>query len=128
VSDAERIQQLEAQLRNTERELVTYKDKIDKDDLIRCLRASRDSYRNETIQLKDRIADLEQQNDGLRDDNMNLSAMMRAARNESSNLKAELVRADEYERELSEEIGDLRCSIRSAWDEINRLQRMEVAA
>jgi chromosome segregation ATPase len=93
VTDAERIQQLEAQLRNTERELVTYKDKIDKDDLIRCLRASRDSYRNETIQLKDRIADLEQQNDGLRDDNMKCDAMMREARSESRNLRAQLVRA-----------------------------------
>jgi chromosome segregation ATPase len=108
VSDAERIQHLEAQLRNTERELVTYKDKIDKDDLIRCLRASRDSYRNETIQLKDRIADLEQQNDGLRDDNMKCDAMMREARSESRNLRAQLVRA--------------------ACGEINRLQRMEVAA
>jgi uncharacterized coiled-coil DUF342 family protein len=79
VSDAERIQQLEAKLRNTEEQLTTYKDKIDKNDLIRCLRASRDSYRNEAIQLKDRIADLEQQNDGLRDDNMNLSAMTKGA-------------------------------------------------
>jgi chromosome segregation ATPase len=105
VSDAERIQQLEAQLRNTEEQLTTYKDKIDKDDLIRCLRASRDSYRNETIQLKDRIADLEQQNDGLRDDNMKCDAMMREARSESRDLRAQLVRG-----------------------EINRLQRMEVAA
>jgi hypothetical protein len=79
VSDAERIQQLEAQLRNTEEQLTTYKDKIDKDDLIRCLRASRDSYLSETYRLKDRIADLEQQNDGLRDDNMNLSAMTKGA-------------------------------------------------
>jgi hypothetical protein len=79
VSDAERIQQLEAQLRNTEEQLKTYKDKIDKDDLIRCLRASRDSYLWETYRLKDRIADLEQQNDGLRDDNMNLSAMTKGA-------------------------------------------------
>jgi chromosome segregation ATPase len=105
VSDAERIQQLEARLRNTEEQLKTYKDKIDKDDLIRCLRASRDSYRNETIQLKDRIADLEQQNDGLRDDNMKCDAMMREARSESRDLRAQLVRG-----------------------EINRLQRMEVAA
>ncbi len=79
MSDAERIQQLEAQLRNTEEQLTTYKDKIDKDDLIRCLRASRDSYLSETYRLKDRIADLEQQNDGLRDDNMNLSAMTKGA-------------------------------------------------
>jgi hypothetical protein len=79
VSDAERIQQLEARLRNTEEQLKTYKDKIDKDDLIRCLRASRDSYLSETYRLKDRIADLEQQNDGLRDDNMNLSAMTKGA-------------------------------------------------
>ena len=79
MSDAERIQQLEAQLRNTEEQLKTYKDKIDKDDLIRCLRASRDSYLSETYRLKDRIADLEQQNDGLRDDNMNLSAMTKGA-------------------------------------------------
>jgi hypothetical protein len=79
VSDAERIQQLEARLRNTEEQLTTYKDKIDKDDLIRCLRASRDSYLWETYRLKDRIADLEQQNDGLRDDNMNLSAMTKGA-------------------------------------------------
>jgi chromosome segregation ATPase len=108
VSDAERIQQLEARLRNTEEQLTTYKDKIDKDDLIRCLRASRDSYRNETIQLKDRIADLEQQNDGLRDDNMKCDAMMREARSESRDLRAQLVRA--------------------ACGEVNRLQRMEVAA
>ena len=79
MSDAERIQQLEARLRNTEEQLTTYKDKIDKDDLIRCLRASRDSYLWETYRLKDRIADLEQQNDGLRDDNMNLSAMTKGA-------------------------------------------------
>ncbi len=79
MSDAERIQQLEARLRNTEEQLKTYKDKIDKDDLIRCLRASRDSYLSETYRLKDRIADLEQQNDGLRDDNMNLSAMTKGA-------------------------------------------------
>ncbi len=80
MSDAERIQQLEAQLRNTEERLSTCR------------------------------------------------ATMQAAHDESCKLKAELVRADKYERELSEEIGDLRCSIRSAWDEINRLQRMEVAA
>jgi chromosome segregation ATPase len=79
VSDADRIQQLEAQLRNTEHQLTAYRDKIDKDDLIRCLRAARDSYRSETIRLKDQIADLEQQNDGLRDDNMNLSAMTKGA-------------------------------------------------
>jgi chromosome segregation ATPase len=108
VSDAERIQHLEAKLRNTEEQLKTYKDKIDKDDLIRCLRASRDSYLSETYRLKDRIADLEQQNDGLRDDNMKCDAMMREARSESRNLRAQLVRA--------------------ACGEINRLQRMEVAA
>ena len=79
MSDADRIQQLEAQLRNTEHQLTAYRDKIDKDDLIRCLRASRDSYLFETYRLKDRIADLEQQNDGLRDDNMNLSAMTKGA-------------------------------------------------
>jgi len=108
MSCEERIAILEAQLRNTEHQLTAYRDKIDKDDLIRCLRASRDSYRNETIQLKDRIADLEQQNDGLRDDNMKCDAMMREARSESRNLRAQLVRA--------------------ACGEINRLQRMEVAA
>jgi hypothetical protein len=79
VSDAERIQQLEAQLRNTEHQLTAYRDKIDKDDLIRCLRASRDSYLSETIRLKDTIAELHQENDGLRDDNMNLSAMTKGA-------------------------------------------------
>jgi hypothetical protein len=79
VSDAERIQQLEAQLRNTEHQLTAYRDKIDKDDLIRCLRASRDSYLSETIRLKDTIAELHQENDGLRDDNMNLSAMTNGA-------------------------------------------------
>ena len=80
VSDADRIQQLEAQLRNTEDQLATYRDKIDKDDLIRCLRASRDSYLGETIRLKDKIAELHQMNDGLRDDNMNLEAMLRYRR------------------------------------------------
>lgn len=79
MSDAERIQQLEAQLRNTEHQLTAYRDKIDKDDLIRCLRASRDSYLSETIRLKDTIAELHQENDGLRDDNMNLSAMTKGA-------------------------------------------------
>lgn len=80
MSDAERIQQLEAQLRNAEDQLTTYRDKIDKDDLIRCLRASRDSYLSETIRLKDKIAELHQMNDGLRDDNMNLEAMLRYRR------------------------------------------------
>ena len=79
VSDAERIQQLEAQLRNTEHQLTAYRDKIDKDDLVRCLRASRDSYLSETIRLKDTIAELHQENDGLRDDNSNLRAMIRCA-------------------------------------------------
>ena len=79
MSDADRIQQLEAQLRNTEHQLTAYRDKIDKDDLIRCLRASRDSYLSETIRLKDTIAELHQENDGLRDDNMNLEAMVRSA-------------------------------------------------
>lgn len=79
MSDADRIKQLEAQLRNTEHQLTAYRDRIDKDDLIRCLRASRDSYLSETIRLKDTIAELHQENDGLRDDNMNLSAMTKGA-------------------------------------------------
>ncbi len=79
MSDAERIQQLEARLRNTEKQLAYYRDELDKDDLVRCLRAARDSYLSETIRLKDRIAELHQENDGLRDDNMNLEAMIRSA-------------------------------------------------
>jgi hypothetical protein len=51
----------------------------ERDELIRCLRAARDSYRSETYALKERIAELEQDNDALRDDNMNLSAMQRSA-------------------------------------------------
>jgi hypothetical protein len=51
----------------------------ERDELIRCLRAARDSYRSETYALRDRISELEQENDGLRDDNMNLSAMQRSA-------------------------------------------------
>ena len=87
MSDAERIQQLEAQLRNTEHQLAAYRDRIDKDELIRCLRAARDSYRSETYQLKDRISELEQENDGLRDDNMNLEAMIRSAHARLYNLQ-----------------------------------------
>ncbi len=49
------------------------------EELIRCLRASRDSYRSETYTLKDRISELEQENDQLNDDNMNLGAMQRSA-------------------------------------------------
>lgn len=74
MSDAERIQQLEAQLRNTEHQLAAYRDKIDKDDLIRCLRASRDSALFETYRLKDKLAELREENDLLRDDKMNLEA------------------------------------------------------
>jgi hypothetical protein len=51
----------------------------ERDELIRCLRVARDLYRSETYQLRDRISELEQENDGLRDDNMNLSAMQRSA-------------------------------------------------
>ena len=51
----------------------------ERDELIRCLRAARDSYRSETYALRERISELEQENDGLRDDNMNLSAMQRSA-------------------------------------------------
>jgi hypothetical protein len=51
----------------------------ERDELIRCLRVARDLYRSETYALKERIAELEQDNDGLRDDNMNLSAMQRSA-------------------------------------------------
>jgi hypothetical protein len=49
------------------------------EELVRCLRLARDSYRSETYALKDRISELEQENDSLRDDNMNLSAMTRSA-------------------------------------------------
>jgi hypothetical protein len=78
MSCEERIAILEAQLRNTEHQLTAYRDKIDKDDLVRCLRAARDSYRGETYQLKNRIAELEEDNDELRDDVLRLEAMLRA--------------------------------------------------
>jgi hypothetical protein len=74
----ERIAMLEALHRNAERQLAAYRDKIDKDDLVRCLRAARDSYRGETYQLKNRIAELEEDNDELRDDVLRLEAMLRA--------------------------------------------------
>lgn len=48
-------------------------------ELVRCLRAARDLYRDETYTLKDRISELQQVNDTLHDDNMNLSAMVRSA-------------------------------------------------
>ena len=48
-------------------------------ELLRCVRLARDSYRDETFDLKDRVAELEQENDQLRDDNMNLAAMQRSA-------------------------------------------------
>ncbi len=48
-------------------------------ELVRCLRASRDLYRDETYTLKDRISELQQVNDTLHDDNMNLAAMNRSA-------------------------------------------------
>jgi predicted nuclease with TOPRIM domain len=51
----------------------------ERDELIRCLRVARDLYRSETYELRERISELEQENDGLRDDNMNLSAMQRSA-------------------------------------------------
>lgn len=51
----------------------------ERNELIRCLRVARDLYRSETYELRDRIAELEQDNDSLRDDNMNLSAMQRSA-------------------------------------------------
>jgi len=49
------------------------------EELVRCLRLARDSYRDETFALKDRISELEQTNDQLNDDNMNLGAMTRSA-------------------------------------------------
>jgi hypothetical protein len=48
-------------------------------ELVRCLRAARDLYRDETFALKDRVSELEQTNDQLSDDNMNLAAMNRSA-------------------------------------------------
>ena len=48
-------------------------------ELVRCLRAARDLYRDETYTLKDRISELQQVNDTLHDDNMNLAAMNRSA-------------------------------------------------
>jgi hypothetical protein len=48
-------------------------------ELLRCVRAARDLYRDETFALKDRVSELEQENDALRDDNMNLAAMQRSA-------------------------------------------------
>jgi hypothetical protein len=51
----------------------------ERNELIRCLRVARDLYRSQTYTLQDRIAELEQDNDALRDDNMNLSAMQRSA-------------------------------------------------
>jgi hypothetical protein len=60
---------------------VTEQDKriAELEELVRCLRAARDSYRDETFALKDRVSELEQMNDQLSDDNMNLSAMNRSA-------------------------------------------------
>ena len=49
------------------------------EELVRCLRLARDSYRDETFALKDRVSELEQENDQLSDDNMNLGAMTRSA-------------------------------------------------
>ena len=77
MSEPDRIEQLEAQLRNTEHQLAAYRDRIDKDDLIRCLRASRDSYLFETYRLKDKLAELREDNDRLRDEAMDLEAMVR---------------------------------------------------
>jgi hypothetical protein len=51
----------------------------ERNELIRCLRVARDLYRSEAYELRERISELEQENDGLRDDNMNLSAMQRSA-------------------------------------------------
>jgi len=48
-------------------------------ELLRCVRIARDLYRSETYTLKDRVSELEQDNDQLRDDNMNLAAMQRSA-------------------------------------------------
>jgi len=48
-------------------------------ELLRCVRIARDLYRDETYTLKDRVSELEQENDQLRDDNMNLGAMQRSA-------------------------------------------------
>jgi hypothetical protein len=48
-------------------------------ELLRCVRIARDLYRSETYTLKDRVSELEQENDQLRDDNMNLAAMQRSA-------------------------------------------------
>ncbi len=78
MSDAERIEQLEGELRNTEHQLAAYRDKIDKDELVRCLRAARDSYRAETYALKDRVAELEEEHDELRSDNIDLRAVARS--------------------------------------------------
>lgn len=71
---------LKTQLKRAEHEAKVYRDMIDSNELIRCLRAARDSYRSETYSLKDRIAELEQLNDSLNDDVMNLEAMLRSAR------------------------------------------------
>jgi hypothetical protein len=49
------------------------------EELVRCVRIARDLYRSETYTLKDRVSELEQENDQLRDDNMNLAAMQRSA-------------------------------------------------
>ena len=48
-------------------------------ELLRCVRVARDLYRSETYSLKERIAELEEENDQLSDDNVNLSAMHRSA-------------------------------------------------
>ena len=60
---------------------------ITKDELIRCLRAQVEHYQREAATLRFRIEDLEETNDGLRDDNMNLEAMIRSAHARLYNLQ-----------------------------------------
>lgn len=49
-------------------------------ELVRCLRWQIEHYKAKGRDLQFRIDDLEEQNEGLRDDNMNLRAMLATAR------------------------------------------------
>lgn len=48
-------------------------------ELVRCLRWQIDHYKGKARELQERIDELEETNDGLRDDNMNLRAMTQSA-------------------------------------------------
>lgn len=83
----ERIALLEAQLRNTEHELNAYRDKIDKDELVRCLRAARDSYRSETYQLKEQLKNAEENERELHGDIADMRCSLMVARTKIKELQ-----------------------------------------